>query len=234
MSNEKLLEILNERLAKGEITPSDYDELKARIMGADTRSDRIVEADHYETIEHSDVEPLADGGAEVFGRDGEYIVFVARSRLRFFMGVQILLSLYFGLAVFPENVMPIIREFIEELEFYNQIILRFSSQLTPIILETTVIFNSAILAGISVKVISQLLIANLTFFSNPVSRDLTNKLKELEKGAISSRMQDISKSYSGFVIVRMGSSGRFIYSVKALPLIVINGALIIIGTTIVL
>lgn len=234
MSNEKLLDILNERLAKGEITPGDYDELKARIMTPAADNDRVIDADHYETVEERDIGQSAQAATDEFHRDGEYIVFVARNRLRFFLGVQILLSLYVGLAVFPQNVLPIIRDFIEDIDIYNQIILRFSSQLTPIILETMVIFNSAILAGIAVKVVSQLLIGNLTFFANPVSRDLTNKLKELEKGAVSSRMQDISKSYSGFVIVRMGSTGRFIYSVKALPLIVINGALIIIGTTIVL
>lgn len=234
MSNQKLLEILNERLAKGEITPGEYDELKIRLIAPNTDGEMVTAASHSEPIEQLEIEPLADERGDDFRREGEYIVFIGRNRLRFFMGAQVLVSLYFGLVVFPVNVMPIIRDFLQETDIYNQVILQFSSQLTPLILESMVVFNSAILAGILVKVVSQLLISNLTFFSHPVSRDLMNDLKELEKGAISSRMQDISKSYSGFVIVRLGSKGKFIYSVKALPLIVMNGAFIVVGITVVL
>ena len=234
MSNEKFLEILNERLAKGEITPSEYDELKVRLMAPNSDDGMSKVAGHSKSNERLEFEneSLADGMAKADLPDGEYIIFIARNRLKFFMGVQVLMSLYIGLSAFPMNVVPRIREFLQETDSYVKIITQVYAQLAPTISSILVILISAILAGVLIKTISQVLISNIPFFSYPVSRNNMNNLKELEKGAISSRMQDISKSYSGFVIVRVGDRGRLIYSVKTFPLIVMNGVFILIGTNI--
>ena len=232
MSNEKFLEILNERLAKGEITPSEYDELKVRLMAPITDNGKGIVAGHLESNEQleNETELLADRMADVHLPDGEFIIFIARSRLRFFIGVQVIMSLFIGLIAFPRNVVPEIREFLQETELYYQMYTQISAQLAPIFLSIQVIFISVILASLFIKIISQVMISNMSFFSYPVSRDSMNSLKELEKGAISSRMQDISKSYSGYVKVRVGGKGKFIYTVKTLPLIVMNGVFILIGT----
>jgi hypothetical protein len=232
LSNEKLIDILNERLAKGEITPSEYDELKARLIDPSPADGGVTVASPSDSNEHLVIEhgPLADSGDDVYLPDGNFIIFIARNRLRFFLGVQILMSLYIGLVAFPTNVVQIIEDFLLETDLYNQVVIQISPQLAPVILGTMAISTSAIIAGVAIKVISQLLISRLTFFSFPVGSEQMKNLKELEKGSISSRMQDISKSYSGFVVVRVGGNGRFVYSVKVIPLIVMNGILILIAT----